>query len=623
MRQWILPSRPQQRGCDKVNEYNRSAQAGRTCTMHEIGGHSEPATPLMLGVSGHRDLKHDGIALLREAVAQFVDEVRALLPDTPLRILVGMADGADLLVAQTAIELGVQVEAMLPMSLKDYAADFDAATFARLEALLAHPHVRCIELASPRPKMGVPPSSAAQMRDLQYANLTAALIRRSSLLLAVWDGQGSTLPGGTADTVLRYLGARTDDNRNDVGIKFVPAEKEFETAEHLVYWIPVVRRTGDADPIGPVREPCYLMGVGDNLVYYWSTMPSQLRSQLAGINQYNRDARELESREQLPHVESLLLGLPSDLGTGKDPQLAAINHEFGKSDALARYYQKYSDRLFGIFGVMTVTLGLAYLIYEKFTKSRVLLAVYMGVLLSSLLLYYLLAGRRWFAKHLSYRALAETMRAKFYLRLAGAESRVDAAELLTLSGIDRFHGFGWIGYALKGVEPADIGATPEQEPLLAPSLQVEQGWIESQHRYLSSKVARMERSSRRIGWLKRGVFIAILGVTIALFFLDPVVRELDVGFGVPLHNLLTFCMGFFAVVLGAWTLHQDKMATSELLWQYRNLLSHFASARLQLQHTRSAERRAEVLAALGKDSLMECYLWTIHRYHREHEPPSA
>jgi len=606
----------------KISEYNPSAPIGRTFTLNAAGGRSGGATPLMLGVSGHRDLKHDDIAVLREAVAQFVGEVRALLPDTPLQILVGMADGADLLVAQTAVDLGVRVEAMLPMSLPDYAADFDAATFARLETLLAHPQVQCIELAPPR-RMGAPPSSAAQLRDLSYANLTAALIRRSSLLLAVWDGQGSPLPSGTADTVLRYLGARTDDNRNDVEIQFVAAKSEFDTAEHLVYWIPVVRRSADRGPSVPLREPCYLMGVGDNLLYHWQAMPSQLRSQLAGINDYNRAARELESRGRLPPVDTLLSGLPPDLGAGEDPQLVAINQEYGKADALARYYQKYSDRLFGIFGVTTFTLGLAYLIYEKVTKSRLLLGVYMAVLVSSLLLYYLLEGRQWFAKHLCYRALAETMRAKFYLRLAGAEPLVDAAEVLTLSGIDRFHGFGWIGYALKGVEPNDIAAAADRKPLLAPSLHVEQGWIESQHRYFTAKVARMEQSSRRVRWLKRGVFIAIVSVTITLFLIDPAVRELDVGFGMPLHNLLTFFMGFFAVVLGAWKLHQNKMATSELLWQYRNQLILFARTRLELEHTRSPERRAEVLAALGKASLMECYLWTIHRYHREHEPPSA
>jgi hypothetical protein len=65
------------------------------------------------------------------------------------------------------------------------------------------------------------------------------------------------------------------------------------------------------------------------------------------------------------------------------------------------------------------------------------------------------------------------------------------------------------------------------------------------------------------------------------------------------------------------------MATRELLWQYRNQLTHFARARSQLAHTTTPRRRHAVLAELGKDSLMESYLWAIHRYHREHEPPAS
>jgi len=95
------------------------------------------------------------------------------------------------------------------------------------------------------------------------------------------------------------------------------------------------------------------------------------------------------------------------------------------------------------------------------------------------------------------------------------------------------------------------------------------------------------------------------------------------GLGVSLHNLLTFCMGFLAVLLGVWELHQDKMATRELLWQYRNQLNHFSRARTLLSRITEQSRRNAVLEELGRDSLMESYLWTIHRYHREHEPPSA
>jgi hypothetical protein len=80
-------------------------------------------------------------------------------------------------------------------------------------------------------------------------------------------------------------------------------------------------------------------------------------------------------------------------------------------------------------------------------------------------------------------------------------------------------------------------------------------------------------------------------------------------------------MGLMAVTLASWELHQNKMATRELLWQYRNQLKHFSRARAQLARTLAAGRRLEIIAALGKDSLMESYLWTIHRFHREHEPP--
>jgi hypothetical protein len=39
---------------------------------------------------------------------------------------------------------------------------------------------------------------------------------------------------------------------------------------------------------------------------------------------------------------------------------------------------------------------------------------------------------------------------------------------------------------------------------------------------------------------------------------------------------------------------------------------------------REARRAAAARdAELGKDSLMESYLWAIHRYQRDHEPPSA
>jgi hypothetical protein len=82
-------------------------------------------------------------------------------------------------------------------------------------------------------------------------------------------------------------------------------------------------------------------------------------------------------------------------------------------------------------------------------------------------------------------------------------------------------------------------------------------------------------------------------------------------------------MGALVVLLGVFELHQNKMATRELLWQYRNQLGHFSRTKTHLARVTATDRRMQVLAELGKESLMESYLWTIHRYHREHEPPAA
>jgi hypothetical protein len=136
-------------------------------------------------------------------------------------------------------------------------------------------------------------------------------------------------------------------------------------------------------------------------------------------------------------------------------------------------------------------------------------------------------------------------------------------------------------------------------------------------------VERLERSSRRIRMLRDAVFVVILVVIVILFLFGEPMHHREVSKGVTVSNLLTFCMGFLAVLLGVWELHQDKMATRELLWQYRNQLNHFSRARTQLSRITQQNRRNDVLVELGRDSLMESYLWTIHRYHREHEPPSA
>jgi hypothetical protein len=234
-----------------------------------------------------------------------------------------------------------------------------------------------------------------------------------------------------------------------------------------------------------------------------------------------------------------------------------------------------------------------------------------------------LKSRRWFSKHLAYRVLAETMRTQFFLRLTAADSHVSATELIKLAGIDQFEGFAWITNVLRNVEPL-ANREPLDQPQEDAYVSLARGaWIEAQQSYFRAKVARLERAHRRLEHLKTALIGTLVLIAVALVATGTSLTSVMFTLGFNAKDFLLFVMGLLPVWLGIWEIYQGKMATRELLWQYRNQLIHFSRATVELRQASDRRQRTSILAALGKDSLMESYLWTIHRYHREHEPPAA
>jgi hypothetical protein len=437
-------------------------------------------------------------------------------------------------------------------------------------------------------------------------------------MLALWDGRPSQLPGGTADTLLRYLNLRNGPAVDETPLTFIDASEDLESPSSWVYWIPA-RRRDDAHSL-EATTPCFLSGLGDSVLQKYPGIPIALHHQLAELDDYNRQLGLLKLRGVLGRPDSLLDALPPDLQVADRALMSDIDVEYGKADALAVYYQRRSDRLFKFFSIATFSMVFAYICYERIVESTLLLYGYLFFLAAGVGVYLALQGQRWFARHLIYRVIAETMRAKFFLRLSGADDLVKEQEVLALSGIDRFHGFELVRCVVKSVEPLVIHPP---EPSSPETFAVERIWIQSQERYFVSKVERLERNSARIARLKTLLFFVVLAVIVAFIAAGDSLHHIQVGMGVHLKNLLAFFMSLVGVLYAVWELHHNKMATRELLWQYRNQLSHFSRARVQLAHSTTETRRREILAELGKDSLMESYLWTIHRYHREHEPPAS
>lgn len=149
--------------------------------------HSNIRLPAVLpvGFSGHRQLPDEAAscAVLRD----FLREYKASTP----AIVYGVssaAAGADLLFAESCLELDIPVRILLPMPAEEFRNDFDAETWARVERVLAR-------------AISVEVTGTTGERSELYYECGIRTVQQCRLLVVLWDGQKARGLGGTAEIV--------------------------------------------------------------------------------------------------------------------------------------------------------------------------------------------------------------------------------------------------------------------------------------------------------------------------------------------------------------------------------------------------------------------------------------
>src|SRR5512137_2838318 len=82
------------------------------------------AVPLVVAVTGHRDLVASEIPRLRKMVREFLLRLRDAYPGRIVAVMSPLAEGADRLVAEEAITLRMPLHVPLPMPRGLYLRDF-------------------------------------------------------------------------------------------------------------------------------------------------------------------------------------------------------------------------------------------------------------------------------------------------------------------------------------------------------------------------------------------------------------------------------------------------------------------------------------------------------------------
>jgi uncharacterized membrane protein len=175
--------------------------------------------PLTIGVVGHRRIAGYEIDRIRSQIKEIILNFQAQAPHTPIVLISSMAEGADQLAAEVAVEIeGVYVIAILPFPVdeyeKDFVSDSKMDTFRALlesvdKVLLAKDFYSKIELNKQAlDHVRFSPDSDRE-RDLAYRDCGRLVSQQAHALIAIWDGKLSNLVAGTADTVAhRILSSR-------------------------------------------------------------------------------------------------------------------------------------------------------------------------------------------------------------------------------------------------------------------------------------------------------------------------------------------------------------------------------------------------------------------------------
>ena len=160
---------------------------------------SKHLIPIVVGVTGHRDLREDDIPELEKKVEAIFKEIEHKYKDkyqhVPIKILSPLAEGADRLLARVGLHAGhtdVKLTSILPMPKEEYEKDFDTAKSKREFADLLEKAEDVFELPFIEGNTLEMVQRCKESRNNQYALAGIYIAAHSQILIALWDGRATS-----------------------------------------------------------------------------------------------------------------------------------------------------------------------------------------------------------------------------------------------------------------------------------------------------------------------------------------------------------------------------------------------------------------------------------------------
>ena len=560
------------------------------------------AVPLVVAVTGHRDLVPAEIPQIRERVQDFLRELQHRYAYRSVGVMSALAEGADQLVAEEALALGIPLTVTMPMPKTLYLQDFvTPEAKERFERLCAEA-VDVFELPITPGNSVESIAGPGPNRSRQYAQVGVFMCAHCHVLLALWDGKDSDQLGGTSQ-VVRF-------HHDDVMPGFTPrgAAGRLVLADDesdLVYHIVCSRDRPGGTPAAGLAALEASWYTSDDRQPRVAELPARHRLVFDRTNEFSGDIRL--------HTDDITAGkyplLTPEQAATMPKGLRDIDQLFCAADWLAIHFQKRVQRTLLATHVCVFLTGFAYLSYTDFRSDRKFILLVLAAMGLAMLINSLAQRGAWQRKYLDNRTLAEGLRVQFYWAAAGVTSGIVSKfahdNFLQMQDPE----LGWIRNVMRvaGTE-CDVAPDLSSEGL---EFAVRE-WIgdpaSGQLGYFargSSKRLRHQVLTQRMG--RVGLWVTAAALAVLLF----------VGAGIPwaVRGPLVYLVGCVLLLVGVRQAYAKATAEAELIKQYEFMHRIFHNARRRIDGTDSEEERRRVLKILGDAALEEHSEWLL--LHRE------
>ena len=556
--------------------------------------------PVVIGVTGHRDIPLLDFDVLQKSSHKALREIEAHTPNSPHVLVSCIAEGADRIAANCALNLGWTLGVVLPAAVDVYERDFASQQskdeFHRLLNAAAWVEV-------------------ANDADPAKSNYTAASIRlmqQSQLLLAYWDSKAIGLTGGTSYVVDLFLSEIAHSGKGPSGNMQLDARPVFHILTQRLsdpsYILP--GKVGD----GKWLTPNLYGAVGTSEIdRWWKILRHADLFNLNATIFYKSHFSLIErSREWLdgkkPNVEPAVFPVADNCGW-----------MFSIADAMSVAAQNQRDRIFlKLIGLAMLAITFEQIYANVYSHQATLgLAIFFGV--AALFIYKQGKKERIENCYLDYRSLAEACRVQYFWGRAGIQA---SAANYFLPG--QSNELEWLRQAVRSNELSnDVGSLLQSNSMLELD-EIRIRWVENQRDYFLKAAERDEKRSKV--WSRRASVLFALGVTtvVILALIRGFLVEHFGDMGDVLAQCTSLAYGLLFAAAGLIKVYQGIKAFNEHSKSYRkgNLLMQRANQRLVVALNNSDTKLVQqIFYEIGCESLDENGDWLLLHRDRPVEVP--